>query len=132
MKTSTRSFLFLAAVSGLLAVALGAFAAHGLQSRLDARALKVFHTGVEYQALHALALFGTGLFALRARPSRWLQAAGWSFVLGTLLFSGSLYALALTGATGFAIATPFGGGLFLVGWLCLAVSTLRYDGPAGG
>ena len=128
-----RSFLFLGALSGLLTVAFGAFGAHALRQHLDTHALEVFHTGVQYQGLHALALFGTGLFALQAGPSRWLQAAGWSFVGGSLLFSGSLYALAITGSRAFAFVTPVGGTLFLIGWLCLSIAALRCSdsGPGG-
>ena len=128
-----RIFLFLGALSGLLAVALGAFAAHGLQTQLDPRALEVFHTGVEYQGLHALALFGTGLLAHQAHGSRWLWAAGWGFALGTLLFSGSLYALATTAIRAFGMVTPLGGAFFLLGWLCLAIAALLLEssGPGG-
>src|SRR5690606_40560622 len=99
-----RPFLVLAAFFGLTGVALGAFAAHGLRSRLSADYLAVFQTGVHYQLIHALALFGVALLALYA-PGRALTVAGWLFALGVLLFSGSLYLLSLTGITKLGIIT---------------------------
>lgn len=117
-------FLALGAFSGLIAVALGAFAAHALRARLDAALLATFETGARYQMYHALALLAVGLLAERA-PTRLLATSGLLFVAGTILFSGSLYALALTGARGFGAITPFGGVAFLLGWLCLALAALR-------
>lgn len=121
-----RSFLLLAGFFGLTGVALGAFAAHGLKSRLGADYLAVFQTGVHYQLIHALALIGVSLLALHV-PSRLLGAAGGLFVLGIVLFSGSLYLLTLTGIGKLGIITPFGGTAFLAGWICLilAVWNLR-------
>lgn len=116
-----RPFLLLAAFFGLTGVALGAFAAHGLKNRLGAEYLAVFQTGVHYQLIHALALFGVALLALHA-PSRLLTAAGGFFTLGVVLFSGSLYLLTLTGASKLGIITPIGGTAFLAGWICLLVS----------
>jgi uncharacterized membrane protein YgdD (TMEM256/DUF423 family) len=116
-----RPFLLLAAFFGLTGVALGAFAAHGLKNRLGAEYLAVFQTGVHYQLIHALALFGVALLALHA-PSRLLTAAGGFFTLGVVLFSGSLYLLTLTGASKLGIITPIGGTAFLGGWICLLVS----------
>src|SRR5690606_28487149 len=109
-----RPFLLLAALFGLTGVALGAFAAHGLRSRLGADYLAVFQTGVQYQMIHALALFGVALLALH-RPGRLVTAAGALFVLGILLFSGSLYLLTLSGTGKLGIITPFGGTAFLLG-----------------
>ena len=91
-----RSFLMLAAFFGFTGVALGAFAAHGLKNRLSAEYLAIFHTGVTYQLVHALALFGVALLAAHI-PGRLVSWAGISFTVGILLFSGSLYALTLTG-----------------------------------
>ncbi|NKQ09548.1 DUF423 domain-containing protein [Pseudomonas sp. SST3] len=116
-----RLFLLLAAFFGLTGVALGAFAAHGLKNRLGADYLAVFQTGVQYQLIHALALFGVALLALHA-PSRLLAAAGGLFTLGVLLFSGSLYLLALTGLSKLGIITPIGGTAFLAGWICLMLA----------
>ena len=119
-----RPFLLLAALFGLTGVALGAFAAHGLRSRLGADYLAVFQTGVQYQMIHALALFGVALLALH-RPGRLVTAAGALFVLGILLFSGSLYLLTLSGIDMLGIITPFGGTAFLLGWLCLGLAAWR-------
>lgn len=119
-----RPFLLLAALFGLTGVALGAFAAHGLRSRLGADYLAVFQTGVQYQMIHALALFGVALLALH-RPGRLVTAAGALFVLGILLFSGSLYLLTLSGIGMLGIITPFGGTAFLLGWLCLGLAAWR-------
>jgi uncharacterized membrane protein YgdD (TMEM256/DUF423 family) len=113
-----RSFLLLAGFFGLTGVALGAFAAHGLKNRLGADYLAVFQTGVHYQLIHALALFGVALLSLHA-PGRLLGAAGGLFALGIVLFSGSLYLLTLTGIGKLGIITPIGGTAFLAGWVCL-------------
>jgi len=114
-----RVFFALGSLSGFLAVGLGAFASHALKSRLDADLLAVFETGVRYQMYHALALLAVG-WACTRWPGPAVTASGWLFVAGTLLFSASLYALALTGARWLGMITPFGGLAFLAGWLCLA------------
>jgi uncharacterized membrane protein YgdD (TMEM256/DUF423 family) len=119
-----RSFLMLAAFFGFTGVALGAFAAHGLKSRLSADYLAIFHTGVTYQLVHTLALFGVALLATHI-PGRIVTWAGISFVIGILLFSGSLYLLTLTGITKLGIITPFGGLAFLLGWLFLGLAAWR-------
>ncbi|WP_071873350.1 DUF423 domain-containing protein [Atopomonas hussainii] len=111
--------LLVAAVAGFLAVALGAFAAHGLRNVLSAEYLTVFQTGVHYQMVHALALLAVGML-LQKSPARSLRIAAWSFTLGIVLFSGSLYALTLSGVRGLGMITPFGGVAFLVGWASLA------------
>lgn len=98
-------------------VALGAFGAHGLKNRLTPEALAVFETAVRYQAYHALALF--------AVASARADGAGWCFIAGIAIFSGSLYALALTGERRLGAVTPIGGILFLVGWALLARAALR-------
>lgn len=119
-----RSFLMLAAFFGFTGVALGAFAAHGLKNRLSADYLAIFHTGVTYQLVHTLALLGVALLATHI-PGRIVTWAGISFVVGILLFSGSLYLLTLTGISKLGIITPFGGVAFLIGWLCLGLATWR-------
>jgi uncharacterized membrane protein YgdD (TMEM256/DUF423 family) len=119
-----RSFLMLAAFFGFTGVALGAFAAHGLKNRLSADYLAIFHTGVTYQLVHTLALFGVALLATHI-PGRIVTWAGISFVIGILLFSGSLYLLTLTGISKLGIITPLGGVAFLVGWLCLGLAAWR-------
>ncbi|QJI31581.1 DUF423 domain-containing protein [Pseudomonas sp. ADAK18] len=119
-----RGFLMLAAFFGFTGVALGAFAAHGLKSRLSADYLAIFHTGVTYQLVHALALFGVALLAAHI-PGRLVTWAGVSFAVGILLFSGSLYLLTTTGIGKLGIITPFGGLAFLVGWFCLGLTAWR-------
>ncbi|KJH81108.1 membrane protein [Pseudomonas fluorescens] len=119
-----RSFLMLAAFFGFTGVALGAFAAHGLKNRLSADYLAIFHTGVTYQLVHTLALFGVALLATHI-PGRIVTWAGISFVVGILLFCGSLYLLTLTGISKLGIITPFGGVAFLIGWLCLGLAAWR-------
>ena len=106
----------------LVAVAAGAFGAHGLRQKLTPDLLAVFETGVRYQAYHALALFSVAWMAQRA-PGRLVDSAGWCFLWGVALFSGSLYALALTGVRKLGAITPIGGLLFLIGWLCLLLSS---------
>ena len=108
-----------------LAVALGAFAAHALKGSLSEDLRAVFETGVRYQAWHALGLFAVGWLAARFPESRGVVWAGWAFLAGILLFSGSLYALSLTGIRKFGAVTPIGGLFFLAGWLCLLVGPYR-------
>jgi uncharacterized membrane protein YgdD (TMEM256/DUF423 family) len=117
-------WLSVAAVNGLLAVALGAFAAHGLSGRLDAHALEVFETGARYHMYHAIAI-GLAAFAIRDAAAGAATVASAFFLAGILLFCGSLYLLALTGVRGFAFVTPFGGVCFLIGWAALALAALR-------
>jgi uncharacterized membrane protein YgdD (TMEM256/DUF423 family) len=118
-----KTFLLVGTLAGFLAVALGAFGAHALRTRLSPEMLAVYETGVRYQMYHALAIILVGLIA--ARLDGWLiRAAGWSFGFGILLFSGSLYVLALSGATIFGAITPLGGLAFLLGWGLLAVAAL--------
>ncbi len=119
-----RLFLLLAAFSGFTSVALGAFAAHGLRQQLSAEYLAVFQTGVQYQQLHALALLAVALL-LQRQAGRLLIVSGGLFVAGMLLFSGSLYALTLTGIGKLGIITPFGGVAFMLGWLLLGLSAWR-------
>jgi uncharacterized membrane protein YgdD (TMEM256/DUF423 family) len=114
-----RVFLGLGALSAALAVALGAFAAHGLKARLSPEALVTFETGARYQMYHALALLAVAWAATRW-PGTAVTAAGWLFVAGTLLFSGSLYLLATTGVRALGAITPLGGLAFILGWLALA------------
>ncbi|WP_137974708.1 DUF423 domain-containing protein [Pseudomonas sp. F(2018)] len=119
-----RVFLLLAALAGFTGVALGAFAAHGLKGQLSTEYLAVFQTGVHYQLVHALALSGVALLAERL-PGRLLTAAGSLFAVGILLFSGSLYALTLSGLGKLGMITPLGGLCFLAGWLCLGLAAWR-------
>src|SRR6187431_2288355 len=122
-----RTFLLLGAVAAFLAVTLGAFGAHGLRGRLSPEMMAVFQTGVQYHMAHALALILVS--AIMGRMSGWLiQTAGWSFVAGIVLFSGSLYALAISGVTILGAVTPIGGLAFLIGWACLAIAGLALAG----
>ena len=119
-----RVFLMLAAFFGFTGVALGAFAAHGLKNRLTEQYLAIFHTGVTYQLVHTLALFGVALL-LTHLPGRLVVWAGAFFAVGIVLFSGSLYVLTLTGISKLGIITPIGGLAFLTGWLCLGIAAWR-------
>lgn len=121
----TKLLLSLAALSGFFAVALGAFAAHGLKARLEPSALAVFQTGVQYQMYHALALLAVALLLKLSGPSHWLIASGWLLVAGTVLFSGSLYALAFDAPRWLGPVTPLGGLCFLLGWLALVIAAVR-------
>lgn len=121
-----RTFLVLAALSGFIAVAAGAFGAHALKTRLAADLLAVFDTAVRYQMFHVVGLIAAAWLAARS-PGPAVLASGWCFVAGTVLFSGSLYALALTGTRWLGAITPFGGVLFLAGWLLLAWTAWRLD-----
>ena len=118
-----RTFLLIAGLAGAIGVGLGAFGAHGLRSRLSPEMLAVFETGVRYHMYHTLALLLVAVLITRVE-SRLLPIAGWSFTAGIVLFSGSLYVLALSGITILGAVTPFGGLAFLIGWICLALAAL--------
>jgi uncharacterized membrane protein YgdD (TMEM256/DUF423 family) len=122
-----RLFLILAAVSGFIAVGAGAFGAHALRARLSPELLAVFETGVRYQMYHALALVAAA-WVVNRWPGPLAGWAGWLFVAGTVVFSGSLYALALSGIRWLGAVTPLGGVCFLAGWICLALAAGRASG----
>ena len=115
------TFMLLGSLAGFLGVAAGAFGAHALRSRLSSDMLAVFETAVRYQMYHALALLITAAVIGRVGDARLLSIAGWSFITGVVLFSGSLYGLALSGTSGLGAITPLGGVAFLLGWGCLAL-----------
>jgi uncharacterized membrane protein YgdD (TMEM256/DUF423 family) len=121
-----RTFLLAGAVAGLIAVGFGAFGAHGLRGRLTPDMLAVFETGVRYQMYHALALLLVATLAPRLAGNAGLayRTAGWMFVAGITLFSGSLYLLAVTGVTILGAITPIGGVAFLAGWASLIIASL--------
>jgi len=119
-----RTFLLIGALAGVTGVALGAFGAHGLRSRLSPEMLAVFETGVRYHLYHALALLATASIMGRLEGNRLVAAAGWLFVAGILLFPGSLYVLAVTGIRTLGAITPIGGVAFLIAWACLAIAAL--------
>jgi uncharacterized membrane protein YgdD (TMEM256/DUF423 family) len=120
-----KTFLLLASVFAGLAVALGAFGAHALESRLSAQYLATYEVGVRYHFYHALALLGVVAVLSRWPASGAAVAAGWLFVVGIVIFSGTLYLLAFTGARWLGALTPIGGVAFLAGWACLAWTALR-------
>ena len=119
-----RFFFSIGAVLAALGVAAGAFGAHGLKGRLTPEMLAVFETGVRYHLIHALALLVVS-WAVTRWSSRAIGVAGWLFVVGSVLFSGSLYVLTLSGIRGFGAITPIGGVAFIAGWLCLAWGAWR-------
>ena len=119
-----RQWLFTAGMMGALAVLCGAFAAHGLKARLDAQALEVFETGARYHMYHALAMALAAL-AMRGEAVPRSRLAAMLFLAGILLFSGSLYLLAVTGSSALGLVTPIGGLAFIAGWVCLALAALK-------
>ncbi|MCL4160059.1 UNVERIFIED_CONTAM: hypothetical protein GTU68_031117, partial [Idotea baltica] len=118
-------FLAFAAISGFLSVALGAFGAHALKATLPPNLLATFHTGVDYQMAHTLAVFAVALAAKEVPRS--LKISGLAFAVGILIFSGSLYLLVFTQQTWLGAITPIGGVCFLVGWLSLIFFAFRKD-----
>ena len=122
-----RLWLILGAASAFLSVAAGAFGAHALRARLAQDLLNIFETGARYHMYHSLGLIAIGLLS-QHRPSPLLNGAGWAMLAGIVLFSGSLYALALTGVRALGAITPLGGLGFLAGWLLLAIAAWRQTG----
>ena len=120
-----RSFIVLAGILGFLAVALGAFGAHGLAKVVEPRLLEVWHTGVQYQMYHSLALLAVALLAVSYIKPAIAKWAGWAFVIGILLFSGSLYAIVLLDVRNLGLITPIGGVFFLIGWVLILVAALK-------
>jgi uncharacterized membrane protein YgdD (TMEM256/DUF423 family) len=119
-----RVFFALGALSAFLGVAAGAFGAHGLKARITPDMLAVFEVGVRYQIYHAFALIACA-WATTKWPGPLVNSSGWLFVVGTVVFSGTLYALSLTGVRWLGAITPLGGLAFLAGWMCLAIAALR-------
>lgn len=121
-----RFFAMMGAVSAALAVGAGAFGAHALRARLEPRLLEVFETAARYQMYHALALFAVAWMMSQGERAAALAApAGWAFVAGTVLFSGSLYAMAFTNVRALGAITPLGGVCFIGGWVMLAAAAAR-------
>jgi uncharacterized membrane protein YgdD (TMEM256/DUF423 family) len=120
-------YVFLGGLLAALAVGLGAIGAHALKTRLAAEQLATFHTAVQYQMVHAIGLVLVGLLGLRRR-SRWFDAAGWTMLLGILLFSGFLFAWVATGCRALVHPVPVGGVAFILGWLMLALGALSLRG----
>lgn len=116
-------FITLASLSGMIAVAFGAFGAHALKNRLDDYSLGVYQTAVQYQFYHSLALLAVGLLALSQPQTALLRSSGWLFITGIVVFSGSLYLLSFTGLRWLGAITPLGGLAFIAGWACLAAAS---------
>lgn len=108
-----------------LSVAIGAFGAHALRARLEPARIVTFETAVQYHMLHALALLAAAALMGRVQSQNLLLASGWLFAAGIFLFSGSLYALAITGITWLGAITPLGGVAFIGGWLCLGMAAWK-------
>ena len=124
-----KGFLILASMLGALSVLIGAFGAHALRQMVPAESVATFETGVRYQFYHVFALLAVAIL-FQSFPGKWLTASGWMFILGILLFSGSLYLLTALKATntvglkGIGIITPIGGLFFIAGWICLLIGIL--------
>lgn len=118
-------FLLAAVINGFLAVALGAFGAHGLEGKVSEKALNTWEKAVNYQMFHTMALFVVGILLARIENTSMLWA-GWMFFFGIILFSGSLYFYSTTGIKILAMITPFGGVVFLIGWILLGYAILKY------
>lgn len=123
----TRIFLLIASILGGISVVFGAFASHALKDRLSASSLAIWETGTKYQMYHALALILVALLVSRFPDSMLLIVAGYAFIAGIFIFSGSLYALTLTGIKWLGAITPIGGLALITGWLCLALATGRLE-----
>lgn len=125
MPHSAKLFLALGSIAALAAVLIGAFGAHGLKERIAPDLLPVYKTGVEYHFYHALGLILVGLAAFHLPESGYLKGAGWAMLIGIVLFSGSLYVLALTGLRWFGAITPVGGIAFIVAWGLFAAAVVK-------
>lgn len=119
-------FITLASLSGMFAVGFGAFGAHALRSRLDENALGVYHTAVQYHFCHSLALLAVGIIALSQPQAALLRSSGWLFIIGIVVFSGSLYLLSISGLRWLGAITPLGGLAFIAGWGCLAAASWNF------
>ena len=118
-------FFILGCISAFLSVALGAFGAHGLEGRVSAKMLEVWKTGVTYQMFHAVGLFVVAFLLVKLPDSSLIAAAGWIMVAGTVLFSGSLYVLSVSGIKVLGAITPLGGVAFLTAWVLLAIAAVK-------
>lgn len=118
-------FVSLGSINAFLAVALGAFGAHGLKSKLTPEMMSIFETAVQYHFYHALGLLAVGLVATNLPESTWLRWSGWLMFAGIVIFSGSLYLLSVSGTRWLGAVTPVGGLCFLGSWILLAVAVLK-------
>jgi uncharacterized membrane protein YgdD (TMEM256/DUF423 family) len=122
---TARTIVVLASIAGLTGVLAGTFGAHGLRSHVTTELLNVFEVGVRYHLIHAVALLALGALAASTDRAALLRWTAWLFAIGIVVFSGSLYLLAITGEQRLGMITPFGGVMFILGWLCLAVFGVR-------
>jgi uncharacterized membrane protein YgdD (TMEM256/DUF423 family) len=120
-----RSILLMAAITGALAVMLGAFGAHGLKNRLSPELMVIYQTGIQYHFYHALALLACGVLAHQGMESGAMCISAYLFVTGIVVFSGSLYVLAITDIRWLGAITPIGGVAFIAGWLALAIAVMQ-------
>jgi len=125
LSQSAKIFLLLGSLAMMIAVGLGAFGAHGLKDRLAADMLAVYRTGVEYHVYHALGLLAVGMIAAHLPESDLVKWSGWLMAAGIVLFSGSLYLLALTGTRWLGAITPVGGAAWIVAWALLAAAIIK-------
>lgn len=121
-----RLFIFIGAIVMALSVEIGAFGAHGLEGRISERMLKNYQTGVQYHMIHGIGLLFVGILSLKMLGNQMVHGAGWAFLIGIVLFSGSLYVMALTGITKLGAITPIGGLAFIVGWVLLGIAAMRH------
>lgn len=119
-------FIILGALNALLAVALGAFGAHGLEGKLEPKYLEVWKTGVQYEMFHAIGLLAIGILAGKYPASSLLSWSGWTMLIGIILFSGSLYVLSTSGIKVLGAITPLGGVAFLVSWVLLIIFAVKH------
>ena len=124
---AAKLFLILGSAGALLAVALGAFGAHGLKKMLSTELLEIYQTGVQYHFYHALGLLAVGVLALQWPASALLRWSGWLMLAGIVVFSGSLYILAISGMRWLGAITPLGGTAFIIAWLLLLIAVWRTD-----
>lgn len=120
-----RLFILLGSIGAALAVALGAFGAHVLEGQLSTYHLEIYHTGVEYQMSHSLGLILVGIVSKFVSKPNIITISGWLLVIGIILFSFSLYAIAFTGISKLGMITPFGGVAFVIGWILLGVGVIK-------
>lgn len=121
----SKLFLFVGSLNALIAVILGAFGAHYLRSRIPPEMIEVYQTGIHYHLFHALGLLILSLIAFHIPTSGYIKLSGWLMLAGIILFSGSLYALSISGINKLGVITPFGGISFIVAWFLLAFGTLK-------
>ncbi|MFC0014094.1 MULTISPECIES: DUF423 domain-containing protein [Allobacillus] len=119
-----KALLLIGAINGFIAVALGAFGAHGLEGKLSEKLMGTWEKAVQYQMFHTIAIFATGILALKTGLGNYMTA-GWFFFAGIIIFSGSLYLYSLTETKTFAMVTPIGGVAFLIGWIVLGYAIMK-------